>query len=206
MLPSTKLTVEDVLLILRGRVWLLLVTCALVSAATAAGALLLPNRYRSDTLILVVPQRVPESYVKSTVTARIEDRLQSITQQILSRTRLERIIQDFNLYAARRRTGSLETVIEDMRKDINIKVVKGEAFRVAYVGDDARTVMEVTDRLASLFIEENLRDREELADGTNQFLEAQLADARRRLIDHETRLEEYRKRFSGELPSQLTSN
>ena len=59
----------------------------------------LPNLYRSDTLILVVPQRVPESYVRSTVTTRIEDRLQSITQQILSRTRLERIIQDFNLYA-----------------------------------------------------------------------------------------------------------
>ena len=67
MLPSTKLAVEDVLLILRRRAGLVLVIVALVSAATAAGALLLPNRYRSETLILVVPQRVPESYVKSTV-------------------------------------------------------------------------------------------------------------------------------------------
>jgi len=94
-----------VLRILRRRIWPLLVTLALVSAATAVGALFLPNRYRSETLILVVPQRVPESYVKSTVTARIEDRLLSISQQILSRTRLERIIHDFNLYAAERRTG-----------------------------------------------------------------------------------------------------
>src|SRR4029450_7741675 len=140
MLPSTTLTLEDVLLMLRARVWLLLVTLALVSAATAAGALLLPNRYRSETLILVVPQRVPESYVKSTVTARIEDRLQSITQEILSRTRLERIIRDFNLYAAGRRARPMETIVEHMRKDIDVKVVKGDAFRVAYVGADAETV------------------------------------------------------------------
>jgi protein tyrosine kinase modulator len=206
MLPSTTLTLEDVLLMLRARVWLLLVTLALVSAATAAGALLLPNRYRSETLILVVSQRVPESYVKATVTARIEDHLQSITQQILSRTRLERIIRDLELYGARRRTDDMESIIDDMRKDIDVKVVKGGAFRVAYVGDNARTVMDVTNRLASLFIEENLRDREVLADDTNRFLGAQVADARRRLIDHEKTLEAYRKRFSGELPSQLTAN
>src|SRR5215213_2390708 len=191
--------------ILRRRAGPLLATLALVSGATAAGALLLPDLYRSETLILVVPQRVPESYVKATVTAKIEDRLLSITHQILSRTRLERIIQDFDLYAPARRTGVMETIVEDMRRDITVKVVKGDAFRVAYVGDDPRTVMQVTARLASLFIEENLRDREELAEGTNRFLEAQLAEARRRLIDHEKKLQEYRSRFAGELPSQLPS-
>lgn len=206
MLPRTTLTLEDVLRILRARMWLLLVTLALVSAAAAAVALLLPDRYRSETLILVVPQRVPETYVKSTVTARIEDRLQSITQQTLSRTRLERIIHDFDLYADKRQTVVMESIVEDMRKDIDVKVVKGGTFRVSYVGGDARTVMNVTNRLASLFVEENLRDREVLADDTNQFLGAQVADARRRLIDHEKALEAYRKQYAGELPSQLTSN
>jgi polysaccharide chain length determinant protein (PEP-CTERM system associated) len=206
MLPSTKLTVGDVLLILRRRIRLILVTAAVVSAGAAGAALLLPNRYRSETLILVVPQRVPETYVKSTVTAKIEDRLLSISQQILSRTRLERIIEDFDLYAVERRTRLMETIVEDMRRHIDVKVVKGDAFRVAYVGDDASTVMKVTNRLASLFIEENLRDREELAEGTNHFLEAQLADARARLIGHERKLEQYRNRFGGELPSQLAPN
>jgi polysaccharide biosynthesis transport protein len=112
MLPNTKLTVGDVLLILRRRVRLILVTAALVSAGTAGAALLLPNHYRSETLILVVPQRVPETYVKSTVTAKIEDRLLSISQQILSRTRLERIIEDFDLYAVERRTRLMETIVE----------------------------------------------------------------------------------------------
>jgi uncharacterized protein involved in exopolysaccharide biosynthesis len=93
-----------------------------------------------------------------------------------------------------------------MRDDIGVQVVKGDAFRVAYVGREPRTVMKVTERLASLFIEENLKDRELLADGTNQFLESQLEDARRRLIEQEKKLEVYRKAHTGELPSQLDSN
>lgn len=207
MLPGKTYTPEDILRILRKRFWLLVVPFAIISAVTAGAARRLPDWYRSDTLILVVPQRVPESYVRATVTSRIEDRLQSISQQILSRTRLERVIQDFNLYAAERRTGIMEDIVERMRtREISVQVVKGDAFRVSYVGQDPRTVMKVTERLASLFIEENLRDREVLAEGTNQFLEAQVEDARRRLMDHEKKLEIYRKQFAGQLPSQLESN
>ena len=206
MLPGKTLTPEDILGILRRRIWLLLVPLAVVAALTAVVSRILPDRYKSETLILVVPQRVPESYVKSTVTARIEDRLQSIIQQILSRTRLERIIQDFNLYPEERKAGIMEDVVEGMRKDITVQVVKGDAFRVSYAGRDPRTVMRVTERLASLFIEENLRDREILAEGTNSFLETQLDDARRRLIEQEKKLEEYRKRFSGQLPTQTDTN
>ena len=206
MLPGKQFTPAELLSVLRRRIWLLLVPFALVSAATAIWAQSLPERYRSETVILVVPQRVPESYVKSTVTARIEDRLQSITQQILSRTRLERIIQDFDLYAADRRTTVMEDVVDRMRSDIAVRVVKGDAFSLSYVGDNARTVMQVVERLASLFIEENLRDREVLAEGTNQFLEAQLEDARVQLIEREKKLEAYRTQHGGELSSQLPSN
>jgi polysaccharide chain length determinant protein (PEP-CTERM system associated) len=206
MLPGKQYKPEDILQILRRRIWSVLVPFALVSATTAVVAKLLPDLYRSDTLILVVPQRVPESYVRSTVTTRIEDRLQSISQQILSRTRLERIIEEFNLYPEERRTGIMEDVVQEMRDDIKIDVVRGDAFRVAYIGSEPRTVMKVTEKLSSSVIEESLRDREVLAEGTNQFLEAQLEDARRRLIEHETKLEAYRKRFSGELPSQLDTN
>jgi protein tyrosine kinase modulator len=206
MLPGKVYRPEDILLILRRRIWFLLVPFAIVAAATAVFSRKLPDLYRSDTLILVVPQRVPESYVKSTVTSRIEDRLQSISQQILSRTRLERIIQDFNLYAQERKTGIMEDIVDGMRSDIKVDVVKGDAFRVSYIGREPRTVMKVTDRLSSLFIEENLRDREVLAEGTDQFLEAQLEDARRRLAENEKKLETYRKQYSGQLPSQLEAN
>ncbi len=207
MLPGKKYTPEDVLRILRRRFWLVAVPFAVVSAAMAVYARKLPDVYRSETLILVVPQRIPESYIKSTVTAKIEDRLQSITQQIMSRTRLERIIQDFNLYEEERKTTIMEDIVERMRtRDVQVQVVKGDAFRVSFSGGNPRTVMRVTDRLAALFIEENLRDREVQAEGTNQFLEAQLEDARRRLVEHEKKLEEYRKQYAGELPTQLDSN
>jgi polysaccharide chain length determinant protein (PEP-CTERM system associated) len=206
MLPGKVYRPEDVVRILRKRIWFLLVPFAVVAAATAVVSRKLPDMYRSDALVLVVPQRVPQNYVKSAVTTRIEDRLQTISAQILSRTRLERVIQDFNLYSQERKNGVMEDVVEKMRSDITIDVVKGDAFRVSYVGHDPRTVMKVTDRLSSLYIDESLRDRQVLAEGTDHFLEAQLEDARRRLEEHEKKLEAYRKQFAGQLPSQLESN
>ena len=160
----------------------------------------------SDALILVVPQQVPDSYVHSAATVRIEDRLQSINQQILSRTRLERIIQDFNLYADLRKTEIMEDIVEGMRKDISVETVKGDAFRVSFTADDPRAAMRVTERLASFFIDESLKDRELLAESTNQFLEAQLEDARSRLIENEKKLQEYRRQHDGELPTQVDAN
>ena len=178
-----------------------------IALATVVVAHYLPNRYRSETVILVVPQQVPESYVRSTITTKIEDRLQSISQQILSRTRLERIIQDFNLYERERQVGIMEDVVERMRsRDIKVETLKGDAFRIAFIGDNPVTVMRVTDRLASHFIDENLRDREILAQGTSQFLTVQLEEARRRLIEQEQKLEVYRLQHSGELPSQAAGN
>ncbi|HEX4348694.1 MAG TPA: GNVR domain-containing protein [Vicinamibacterales bacterium] len=206
MLPGKKYTPEDLLAILWRYKWLVLVPLVVASLGTYGWSRRLPNRYRAETLILVVPQRVPEEYVKSTVTTKIEDRLQSISQQILSRTRLERIVQDFNLYPAERRTGIMEDIVDKMRADIEVNVVKGDAFKVAYTGGDPRTVMKVTERLASLFIDESLRDREVLAEGTNQFLEAQLEDARRQLVEHEKKLEAFRKQYDGQLPSQVDTN
>jgi len=206
VIPGKQYTPEDLALILWRRKWWAILPAIVITAGVYAWVRTLPNLYRSDTLILVVPQRVPENYVKSTVTTRIEDRLQSIQQQILSRTRLERIIQDFNLYAEARKVAIMEDVVERMRANISVQVVKGDAFRVSFTSDEARTAMRVCERVASLFIEENLRDREVLAEGTNQFLEAQLEDARRRLIETERKVEEYKRTYAGELPEQRDAN
>lgn len=191
----------------RQRKWLILIPVVLLSPAGFAISRYVPDRYRSETLIMVVPQRVPEAYVQSTVTTKIEDRLQSISQQILSRTRLERIVNDFNLYSRERQTGIMEDVIERMRRDIKIDIMKqGDAFRISFTAERPDVAMKVTERLATLFIDENLKDREVLAVGTNEFLDAQLQEARQKLIEQERKLEAYRKQFSGQLPSQLSSN
>src|SRR5258705_13670864 len=98
MIPGKTYTPEDFLWMAWRRKWLIVIPFVLVSCVAAIWSHFLPNRYRSETVILVVPQRVPESYVRSIVTTGIEDRLRSISPQILGRTRLERIIQDLNLY------------------------------------------------------------------------------------------------------------
>jgi polysaccharide chain length determinant protein (PEP-CTERM system associated) len=206
VIPGKRYTPEALLGIALRRKWLIVIPSLVIGAAVGVATHMLPNRYRSDTLILVVPQRVPESYVRSTVTTRIEDRLQAISQQILSRTRLERVIQDFNLYSDRRKSDLMEDIVERMRRDIDVEIVKGDAFRVSFTAEEPRTAMRVTERLASLFIDESLRDREILANDTNTFLESQLDDARRRLVENEKRLAEYRRLHDGELPTQLDAN
>jgi polysaccharide chain length determinant protein (PEP-CTERM system associated) len=206
VLPGQKYTPEQLVKIVWRRRWFILLPAAFIAALAAVASLKIPNRFRSETVILVVPQRVPDSYVRSTVTSNIEDRLPSISQQILSRTRLERVITDFNLYAVERKTKLMEQVVAEMQHDITVLVVKGDAFKVSYVGEQPKVVADVTNRLASLFIEENLRDREQMAEGTNQFLQSELEAARQRLAEHEKKLELYRKSHAGELPSQLDAN
>ena len=205
MIPGKQYSFDTLVQVARRRKWLIILPALLAGVIGAAVVTYLPNVYRSETLILVVPQRVPESYVRSTVTARIEDRLQSISQQILSRTRLEQIVTDFNLYAKERADKQLmEDVVERMRtRDIGIDIIKGDAFRVSYKASDPRTAMRVTERLASLFIDESLRDREILAEGTSQFLSTQLDEARRQLVLTETKLQSPAA-HNGELPAQVS--
>jgi len=195
-------TITTILLdsLMKRRLLWLLVPTAITAAITATVSYrYLPTRYQSETLIMVVPQMVPEAYVRQTATTHIEERLQTITQQIVSRTRLERIILDFNLYPEQRKTSPMESVVEEMRSNIRVQVVKGDSFRVGFTSDDARKSLRVTERLASLFIEENLRDREVIAWGTNQFLVSQIEDLRRRIVEKEAQLRGLRATTSGEL-------
>jgi polysaccharide chain length determinant protein (PEP-CTERM system associated) len=206
VLPGKKYTADDVVHILRKRAWMIAIPLAVGLAAGAVVFKRLPSRYQSETLIMVIPQRIPDSYVKPTVVGSVEDRLPTISDQILSRSRLERIINDFELYKEQRATGLMEDVVQRMRGDIEVKLVGKESFRVSYINRDPRTAQKVTERLAGLYIEENLRDRENISEDTSQFLESQLQDAKQRLLAHEQKLEEYQRRYAGQLPSQLPGN
>ncbi len=206
MLPGKKYTPDDIFRILWKGKWLIVLP---LLVGTAAGVLVfkrLPSKYRSETLIMVIPQRIPDTYVKPTVTGSVEDRLPTINDQIMSRSRLERIINDFDLYKPQRATGLMEDVVNRMRREIDVKLVGKESFRVSYISHDPKTAQRVTERLAGLYIEENLRDRHNITEDTNRFLESQLQDAKRRLLEHEQKLEAYRRRYAGQLPSQLPSN
>jgi polysaccharide chain length determinant protein (PEP-CTERM system associated) len=205
---ARQYTPVEIVRIVTHRRWLILVPFALGAAATPILARYAPERYRSEAMIMVVPQRVPDEYVKATVSEKIEERLPSITDQILSRSRLERIIQDMDLYRAERARSVMEDVVQTMRGDVTTSAVGKEvnSFKVSYVSNQAETARKVTEKLASLYIEQNLRDRESQAENTSQFLDTQLEDAKRRLIEQEKKLEQYRKEHAGQLPSQLEAN
>ncbi len=189
------------------RKWPIALPTVVIAVAASWWIHRLPDRYQSYALLLVVPQRVPETFVRSTVTMRSNDRLQAITQQILSRTELERIIREFDLYADERKTAAMQDIVDSMRtRDIEIKPLKGDAFRLGFISESPEVAMRVVERLVSLFIDQTSVDRAALAEGTDHFLETQLEDARRRLIENETKLTEYRRRHNGGLPTQLEAN
>ena len=144
--------------------------------------------------------------MRSTVTARIEDRIPAISDQILSRSRLERIITEFDLFKDQRARMPLEDVVQLVRASVHVDPVGKESFKVSFTSAEPATAQKVTERLASLVIQENLRDREKYADSTNQFLESQLEEAKRRLVEHEKKLETYRRDHQGTLPTELQSN
>jgi polysaccharide chain length determinant protein (PEP-CTERM system associated) len=198
---------EAVLKIGWRRKWQIILPAIVIAAASSLWIYRLSDRYRSDALLLIVPQRVPEAFVRSTVTTRADHRLQQITQQILSRTELEQIIRDFDLYADQRKTASMEEIVDSMRaRDIEIRLVKGDAFRLGFSSNSPGVAMRVVERLVALFVVEASLDRATLAEGTDRFLEGQLEDAGRKLSENEAKLSEYRRRHNGELPSQVDAN
>jgi polysaccharide chain length determinant protein (PEP-CTERM system associated) len=207
VIPGKKYQPEDFLRVLLARKWLFLVPFVTVALTTAIVVYFLPDRYRSTAVVQVVPPRVPPDLVSNPVRSTLSMRLQRMQQQILSSARLETLINEFNLYPEERRTEVLEDVIERMRnRDIRVNVARGSAFNVSFEAEDRTTATRVTARLAQLFIDESLRDREVSTQGTSQFIDSQLDETRQRLVEHEKKLEEYRRAHAGELPSQMTSN
>ena len=166
MLPGKTYTIDDYLSILWRRKWLVIVPLILVGTTTAVVTWRLPNQYRATAVIEVAPQRVPSEYVQATVTSSPTERLASLREQVMSRTRLEQIILEFNLYPDLRRAGIMEDVIERMRREIGLDIPTGRgarsestSFTISYVGANAQVVTRVTERLTSVVIDENLKDR-----------------------------------------------
>src|SRR5512139_3537454 len=118
MLPGRELTIDWMLKALLRRRWLFIVPLFLGGLGGLLYSRSQPTLYRSDALVQVVPQRIPEAYVESTVTSRVEDRLSSIAQQVLSRTQLEAVIIEFDLYRDERRSHPMGDVFELMTQRV----------------------------------------------------------------------------------------
>jgi succinoglycan biosynthesis transport protein ExoP len=234
------LTFQDYIKVIGLRKWWFIISLILATSIAIIYSYSLPDFYRSTTLIMVERQRIPESYVQSTITSSIQDRLNTIRQQILSRTNLENIITQFALdkksdfiplsTQLNQRflefTGidiekllvssklhkinvlaSLEDTVDRMRESVEVSVVGGNnAFTISYSGRDPQTVMDVTNRLSTLFIDENLKLREQYAEGTSDFLTKELLGAKQNLEQQEKSLKEFKESHMGSLPEQLDAN
>lgn len=195
-------------LLLRHK-WVILFAAIPVLIAGLLFCLITPKVYRTSTTIVVIPQRVPEAYIRSTVTGDAEERVRGIWQEITSRTNLERVIQLFNLYQGAREGLPMETVVGMMRERIQIdspRSPRTNAFILTYEGKDPVQIAKVTNALANMFIEENLKLRESQASGTADFLAKELDKVSRELRELEESLKQYTIAHMGGLPEQRETN
>src|SRR5271165_1310708 len=180
-----------------------------------ASAWVIPPKYTSETVILVEQQKVPQQFVMPNVQVDLEERLQSITQQVLSRSRLLAIINNLHLYQGLFFSSPDDQIIQ-MRKDIKIDLVQTPpapgrpseltAFKISYVADKPQIAQQVNTQIASLFIDENVRASQQQSESTTNFLSSQLTSAAAALATQEKQIREYEASHMGELPDQLQSN
>ena len=180
-----------------------------------ASAWIIPPKYTSESVILVEQQKVPQQFVLSNVQVDLAERLQSITQQVLSRTRLLNIINCLHLYQGLFFSSPDDQVLQ-IRKDIKIDLVQTPAapgkpaeltaFKISYVADKPQIAQQVNTQLAELFIDENVRASQEQSESTTNFLDSQLTAAAAALAAQEKQIREYEASHQGELPDQLQSN
>jgi polysaccharide chain length determinant protein (PEP-CTERM system associated) len=208
---------QDYLRIISKRKWVIILSFLVIFLGAIVYIATTPKQYLSTTTILIVPQKVPEEFVRSTVTVRAEDRLPIIEAQVKSRPRVKKVMEELGLYAEARKEGLGDEAVGGMIRRIEVGVAQdsnsggrpqteSDVFSISFLYEDPTLAMLTASRLASLFIEENVKLREKQAVGTSEFLETQLKETKAKLDAQEERVKQYKMRYSGGLPEELSTN
>ena len=215
MSERRPLAPEDYAALLR-RKWLLIIVPVLLGPGIAYGiSLTLHSRYTSESLMLIERQRVPNDYVKPLITEDLNARIADIEEQVLSRTHLQPIIERLRLFEAPSANANIEDLVAQLRKAITLTPAKpvvgarDEAvpgFNIDVTLDDPHKAQQVCSEIASMFVEENIRQRENSAEGTANFLQSQLDDAKRKLDEQDARLAAFKRQHIGTLPDEMQTN
>jgi polysaccharide chain length determinant protein (PEP-CTERM system associated) len=216
MIPKDGLTPQYFLAAFRRRFWYIVIPFFLVSLAAIFYCIRAPKVFMSSALILIQPQEVPSEYVRSTVTTDVQARINSIREQVMSRSRLEEIINKHGLYSEIRSSKTIYDAVEKMREDIEVNVKQDKtsrrrgdepaAFEVSYQGRNPTRVRDVTADVSNLFIDHNYRLRAEQAAGTTQFLNRELSRMKEELRNKEEAVREFKEKYFGYLPEQMQNN
>ena len=209
MLGHRELTFQDYIGILKRRLWLVLLSTIVILGVAVGLTFWIPPQFTSETLVLIEQPKVPTEYVTPVLTEDLNERLASLREQILSRSRLEPIIQRFNLFAGNGAT--MDDRVASTQKAIDVKPISGgprgiPGFYITFKAADARTAQDVCREITSLFVSENLNARQESAEGTEDFLKQQLADAKASLDEQDAKLADFERKYIGRLPNQESSN
>ncbi len=211
MLGHRTLTTEDYISILKRRAWMIAIPAVLLSAIAFGITFFMTPQYTSQTLVLIDQQKVPDNYVKPVIASDLDSRLASMKEQMLSRSRIQPIIDRYNLGGSHM---SMDDRIDMVRKDIAIKPIHSEishsgglpGFFISFTANDAHTAQLVCGEITSLFTSENLKSREAAAQGTTDFLKGQLADAKKNLDDQDAKLAAFQRENIGKLPGEGSPN
>jgi len=213
MLGHREMTMEDYAGMFKRRFWMILVSGVVFLGVGLGVARIIPPQYVSQTLVLIEQQKVPENYVKPVVSEDLAQRLASMKEQILSRSRVQPIIERFDLFAGPNET--MDDRVDLTRKAISVTPIRSDqsrgtggmpGFFISFKAHDARTAQQVCGEITSLFVSENLNVREQSAEGTTDFLKQQLADSKRVLDEQDAKLAAFQRRYIGKLPEQTAAN
>jgi polysaccharide chain length determinant protein (PEP-CTERM system associated) len=213
-------TIQDFLDILKRRRWSIIAPAGAVFFLAAIVAFCWPPVYRSTATILIEEQEVPREYVNTAVTTYADQRLQTLNQRIMGTTKLMEIINKFRLYDDLKSKWTTEEIIDKMRKDIKFNTVSADvidprsgqprpatiAFTVSYKGKNPALVQQVASELTSVYLEENLKDREEQSQGTSKFLEEEMKTVQTQLADFDAQIRTYKQGHINSLPELTQLN
>lgn len=215
MAKQKELTFDDYLAILRRRCWLIIVPAILGVTIGYAVSLVLPARYTSHTVVLVEQPVVPDSYVKPVVSEDLNQRLASMQEQILSRTRLQHLVEQFGMYKDEINKVPMEVLVARLQKSIAVKPLNPTqgtqptglpGFNVDVTLQEPWLAQRVCTEITSMFMEQSLRLRQQQAEDTTQFLGAQLEEAKAKLDEQDAKLADFQSRYVGALPEDEQNN
>ena len=217
--PAGK-TMGDYLGILRRRRALILTVFVVLFAAAVVVAIALPPVYRSTATILIKEQEIPQEFVRSTVTSFADERIQVISQQVMTRSTLLELVDKYGLYGNARQRETSEEILDRMRRDIKLTPISAEvtdrrtgspvkstiAFSLSYDSEIAANAQKIANELTTLYLNENVKNRQQKAAETTSFLDEELARAGAHISELEQKLSAFKLRNQGRLPESTLAN
>ena len=215
MAANRELTPADAKRVFRRYWWILPISTVVLTVAGFVAVKVLPKRYTSQTMVMVEQPSVPTKYVEPVVSDDLNHRLATMQEQILSRTRLEPIIEKFDLYSSERGRVHIDDLVERLRSAITLKPVEAmqgtgphqlPGFYITATFDNPQLAQQVCTEITSMFLEQNARQNESQAVQTTKFLDGQLAEAKRKLDEQDEKLAEFKRKNLGSLPEEMQPN